>query len=307
MARRNGQTKRKVAMNRYLRFLAFAAALYAGEQFGSAQQVHVSAPLVNMSDSFYEWYGIDWGYQSRGRNSNFFFHRGGSQGTIPAFGGFDPASAGRLGFSHQGSNHGFFFNLAAAQGSNRTITSSTPSVTLSNGAVGSVRDVQMRPFVTGLIPVVGSASGSRVPPPTLISPLKERLARLRNEQAQGITPPPASKALPVNEAGAASDLKLKAAGDASDLILGGSGLGGSGQADSSAEYGDISVAEIRRRQAARLTEQADALEQLIADARAAEAVGRFGAARVRYRQAAARASGELKRELLSHLDSIRDR
>jgi hypothetical protein len=275
-----------------------------------AQQVYVSAPSINMSDSFYEWFGIDWGYQSRGRHGSFFFNRGSSLGTRPRFGGFDPASAARLGFSSQGSNHGFFFNLTAAQGSHRSITSTTPSVNLTHGAIGSVRDVQMRPFVTGLIPVVGSR-GYRVSPPVLISPLKERLARLRYEQTrqtkqakQSVSPDPPD-APTAGEAAGVPDLVpgVTAEPPAASLTLGTR----TGPSGSTAERGDISVAEIRRRQVVRAEEETEELNLLIERAKAAELVGRFGAARVRYRQAAARATGAQQHALLEKLESIRDR
>jgi len=291
-------------MVRRMMLIVFAALLISHAPKAVAQQVYVSTPSINMSDSFYEWFGIDWGYHSRGRHGSFFFNRGSSQGTMPRFGGFDPASAARLGFS----SGGFSFNLTAAQGSNRSITSSTPSVTVMNGAVGSVRDVQLRPFVTGLIPVVGSRA--RVSPPVLISPLKERLARLRYERArrsqQTVTPVAVDAPVAVDSSDASGipDLVLGAATQTTLGLTLGSRVQNSG---STAERGDISVAEIRRRQAARAEEEADDLNRLIEEAKAAELVGRFGAARVRYRQAAARATGDQKRELLEKLETIRDR
>jgi len=290
-------------MVRRMLLTVFAALLVSHVVPAVAQHVYVSTPTVNVNDSFYEWFGIDWGFQSRSRNGNFFFYRGGSPGTIPRFGGFDPASAARLRFSHQGGDHGFFFNLTAAQGSNRTITSTTSSLNLSHGAVGSVRDVQMRPFVTGLFPVAGSRSGYRVSPPTLISPLKERLARLRDEQMRQTQQTVSPDAPDSNDAGGPPDLVLGAAKQTAGLTLG-SRAGTSG---STAERGDISVAEIRRRQKAHVQEAAYDLDRMIEAAKAAELVGRFGAARVRYRQAAAHATGDQQRALLKKLETIRDR
>lgn len=287
-------------MIRRILLIMFVALWVSQMQTAVAQQVYVSTPLVNVNDSFYEWFGIDWGYRASGRNGNFFFNRGSSLGTRPPFGGYDPAAAARLGFA----SNGFFFNLTAAQGSNRTITSTTPSVNLYNGAIGSVRDVQMRPFVTGLIPVVGSHSGYRVPAPTLISPLKERLARLRDEQTRQANQPPPAAVTPADDGAALADLVL---GPAKKPSAGLELVSHSGNSDSTAERGDISVAEIRRRQEIDAQEQADELSRLIEEAKGAEAIGRFGAARVRYRQAAARATGDLQRALLEKFESIRDR
>jgi hypothetical protein len=297
-------------MMRRLLLTVFVALLVSHVPPVVAQQVYVSTPSVNVSDGFYEWFGLDWGYRSRGQNGNFFFHRGSSQGTMPRFGGFDPASASRLGFATLGGKGGLYFNLTAAQGSRRSITSTTPSVNLTHGAIGSVRDVQLRPFVTGLIPVLGSRSGSRVSPPVLISPLRERLARLRYEQSQkprrSVSPdaPGTPKVPAASEVSGAPDLVLGAAKRPSGgLTLGARG----GPSGSSAERGDISIAEIRRRQAVLVRDEADDLNQLIKEAKAAELMGRYGAARVRYRQAAARATGDQRRGLLERFEAIRDR
>ncbi len=293
-------------MVRRMLLTVFAALLIWQVPPALAQQVYVSTPSINTSGSFYEWFGVDWGYRSRGRHGNFYFNRGSSQGTMPRFGGFDPAAAAGLGFS----SGGFFFNLRAAQGSHRSITSTTPSVNVMNGAVGSVRDVQLRPFVTGLIPVVGSRYGARVSPPVLISPLKERLARLRNEQARQTrqTATPVAVDRPdAFDSSDATELPELVLGAVKKQTVGPTFASRAGSAGSTAERGDVSVAEIRRRQAARLDEEAEDLNRLIEEAHAAELVGRFGAARVRYRQAAADATGEQKRELLEKLESIRDR
>jgi hypothetical protein len=76
---------------------------------------------------------------------------------------------------------------------------------------------------------------------------------------------------------------------------------------SSAERGDISLAEIRARQAGHPeADPADEINNLIDTARLAEASGRMGAARIRYQQAAAKATGELKRALLAKCESLRE-
>jgi hypothetical protein len=78
----------------------------------------------------------------------------------------------------------------------------------------------------------------------------------------------------------------------------------SARLDSSAERGEISVAEIRRLQAVEDAQRRQELEQLIAEGREAESQGRMSIARVRYRQAAARAEGEQRQQLLRAADRL---
>ena len=66
-----------------------------------------------------------------------------------------------------------------------------PSITVTNGVPGFFADVTQRPFVTGLVPVVGGYGGAVMPvygPGAMMpaytpgpSVLRERLARLKNE------------------------------------------------------------------------------------------------------------------------------
>ena len=58
------------------------------------------------------------------------------------------------------------------------------------------------------------------------------------------------------------------------------------------------MAEIRRLQALEDESKRQELSQLIEEAQAAERAGQLAVARVRYQQAAARASGDQRRELL---------
>ncbi|HRX79173.1 MAG: hypothetical protein H6821_12910 [Planctomycetaceae bacterium] len=251
----------------------------------NAQQVYSTAPLVNYSDSYYESFGTDWGFSHRSRNGYMFFNRGGANTAIPAFGGYDPNAVARFGVGSRGSNGSFYFNAWAGQGSNRSVTSTAPGLMLQNGGQGFVQDISVRPFVTGLIPVVGNRS---------VSPVEERLERLRQEAALA------------NPNSQPSDAELLLANpEEQSLSINQSATSTPGR--SSAERGDISLAEIRRLQAARPTsDPAEELNQLIESAQFAEASGRSGAARIRYQQAAAKASGELKRALLAKYESLLD-
>ncbi|HUG67822.1 MAG TPA: hypothetical protein VMM76_08720 [Pirellulaceae bacterium] len=254
---------------------------------GNAQQVYTNVPLVNSSDSFYESFGTDWGFSRRGRNGYMFFNRGGANTGIPAFGGYDPNAAARIGFGSRGRNGSFYFNAWAGQGSNRTITSSAPGLMLQHGGSGFVQDISVRPFVTGFIPVVGDRT---------VSPVEERLERLRQEAT--LTNPDSQP----------TDAELLL-GAGADQIASNSAPTSPAPASrpSSAERGDISLAEIRRQQATRTkTDPAEELNNLIEKAQLAEASGQMGAARIRYQQAAAKATGELKRVLLAKYESLRE-
>jgi hypothetical protein len=158
---------------------------------------------------------------------------------------------------------------------------------LQNGGTGYIQDISVRPFVTGLIPVVGS---------TAVSPVEERLERLRQEAA--LTNP--------NSQPTDAELLLGAGASQSTSNTGPS-PSVPATSRSSAERGDISLAEIRARQAGHPeADPADEINNLIDTARLAEASGRMGAARIRYQQAAAKATGELKRALLAKCESLRE-
>lgn len=267
------------------------AVMFGFASSGDAQQVYTTVPLVNVQDSYYESIGTDWGFSRSGPNGYFFFNRGANP-AIPPFGGYDPNSLARFGFGTRGNNGGFYFNAWAGQGSSRTITSAAPSLMLQNGIPGYFQDISVRPFVTGFTPVVGDGGFS----PVAVSPVEERMERLRQEAALS------------NPSAQPTDAKL--------LLNAGAKQGTSNTAPSpsvpatsrsSAERGDISLAEIRRQQAAQpQADPADEINKLIETARLAEASGRTGAARIRYENAAAKATGELKRALLAKVESLRE-
>jgi len=237
---------------------------------GVAQQVQVTTPQVGVRDSFYEYFGVGWGFHFAGPKGYLFFDRGGGDTAIPVFGGFNPNSAARFGWGGRGPDGGFHFNVTAAQGSSRTLVAESATLVVPNGGRGLVQDITVRPFVTGFVPVVGGAS---------VSPVAERIERLRQGEV-----PPTSGEPELSLSGGPSEVRSSFSRPAVP-------------ARSTAERGDVSLAEIRRQQAASAAKSDYELELLINSARLAEANGRFGAARVRYRQAAEKAAGELQREL----------
>lgn len=254
-----------------------------------AQQVTVSTPLIGVQDNFYEHFNIGWSFRSRSPRSSMFFNFGSP--AIPPFGGFNPNADARIGIAQQWGDPVFGLGIRAGTGRTATMTMTAPMITMMNGVPGSIQDVTMRPFVTGLIPVVGAYAMYptmpvyTAPPMTRISPLAERLGRLQYEKSHGVgTRAPQDGELALGNDGDDEAISLAPANPIRA---------------STAERGDVSVAEIRRRQAAEQSAQEQEIERLIAEARDAEAAGQLGIARVRYQQAAAKADGERRRELLA--------
>ena len=140
-----------------------------------AQQIFVETPNTNVSDSFFENLGVDFGFSLGGGDPNgtgsrvvglnpfgqplgqIVFSQGGAGSAIPPFGGFDPNSGAQTGFAVlNGNGGGFGLGLNFSQGNTRTLTSTTPGVTVQNGFGGSIFNGTVSPFVTGVVPVVGS-------------------------------------------------------------------------------------------------------------------------------------------------------
>lgn len=254
-----------------------------------AQQAQVTAPLINANQSFYEQIGVSWGIERGGPNGGFSLNFGNPGATAPAFGGFNPNSQANFGFGVRSKGGSAFFNLTAGQGSNRSLTSSAPTLMLQNGIPGSVQDISVRPFVTSFTPVVGDRTTA---PLTFTSPLEARLSRLR-QQAAADNPRanPTDRELLLNAAARHSSETQPQAAQPTRAVK-----------QSSAARGDVSLAEIRRQQEADpQSDTSDEIKQLVADARLAEARGLPGAARMRYRKAAQLATGELRQELIEKL------
>jgi hypothetical protein len=239
--------------------LALAAGLaLSGVEGVLAQQTTVATPHPVASHSYYEHFGTSWGIRGNG----WFFQFGGP--VAPPFGGFDPNAGASFGFA--GPNG--FLNITAGQGSSTTLVGQAPMVTVTNGGTGAFFDQTLRPFVTGVIPVVGAQ------PPLFDSVLHERLSRLEARQVGGTRD-------------AAKGEKEPVAGAAGAALARG---------PSSAERGELSVAEIKARKAADdATADAAAaaeIEALLEKARGAIAAGKPGVARIHLQMAARRAGRE---------------
>jgi hypothetical protein len=163
------------------------------------QQVNIGTPYQTMNDSFYEYIGTSWGFQQNGSNGGFFFSNGLGFGPPPPFGGYD-GSGSMFGFGGKR----FRFNMIMAQGSSRSYTAASPSVTMIPGTYGSVQQMGFRPFVTGIIPIVGGYHNRR---PMVIRPSwdegkvrdyvtrrrEQKAVELREEEKQAIKGPPLTR------------------------------------------------------------------------------------------------------------------
>jgi general secretion pathway protein D len=90
------------------------------------------------------------------------FRQGSFDVALPPFGGFDPNSAATFGFAILSDLEAFFL-IEAAQGDARTNVLNAPKVTLFNGQQAFVADATQRPFVVGVIPVVGEFAAAQQP------------------------------------------------------------------------------------------------------------------------------------------------
>ena len=267
------------------RYLLAAACLAALTSQAGAQQVNLDAPFNSVGHSFYEQVGVRWGLSGR----NWFFNFGGpgpGAGVAPPFGGFDPNAGANFGVGFRGNGFNGFLNLSAGQGSSTTFGSASPSVTVMNGQTGYFADTQQRPFVTGLVPVVGSPI--MVPPvlPPYAPPqsvLQERIGRLQAGEGSSAT---ASAASSAPAASAPSE-------------------------SSTAERGDLSVAAIKAAKAtersAREAALAEEIAVLLEKAKGKIAARQPSVAKAYLQMAARKASGDQRAEIQRQIAELEAR
>ena len=100
-------------------------------------------------------------------NLDLQFLQGGFARAVPAFGGFDAASAANFGFAIL-SDIEVFFLIQASKGNTRTNVTNSPTVTMFNGQSATVTDGFQRPFVTSVTPVVGDFAVAHQPIITIL-------------------------------------------------------------------------------------------------------------------------------------------
>ncbi len=240
-----------------------AALLLVASASANAQQTQVETPFNSIGHSFYENVGVSWSL-----SGNAWFARfGGAPGVVPPFGGFDPAAQGQFGGAFRGGGMSGSLQFTAGQGSDSFIGSQSSSVVVPNGGMGFISDTTQRPFVLGIVPVVGAEP---------VSPVKQALSRLREQG--GVL-------------GAESGQRNP-------------GSSAANPQSSSADRGDLSVAEIRALQAAEDAEIAAEVEPLVARATECELAGKLGLARIYYRQASRHASSSRKAEINAKIRAL---
>lgn len=278
-----------MAVRGYVGWVVLGVFLLAPAMPVCGQYTAVTSPFNNVGSSFYENIGVNWGFSAGGFN---FSYGPMAVPGIPGAGGM-PGAGANLGFGFGGSGGSGFMNLHAAQGSNATINSQAASVVVPNGGTGSIFSGQVRPFVTGLVPVVGDYSAIPralgAPAGPARSPLQESIARLEASQWR-----PNSAGL--QERAAPEERPDRRA------ALPGAGVVGP---VSTADRGDLGVAEIRRQQAGEDAAAEREVAVLVERARGAEARGKPNVAKIYYRQAASRATGEAKQKILARIESLR--
>ncbi len=160
-------------------------------------QVTIEVKFITLTDNFFERIGLDFDLKiddnvrelppedqgnsvAIGLGSNFTnnftstadldltFRQGGFTSAVPAFGGFDPATAGTFGFAILSDLEAFFF-MEAAQGDQRTNVLQAPRVTMFDGQFATINDTVQRPFVTGLTPVVADFAVAQQPVITVLN------------------------------------------------------------------------------------------------------------------------------------------
>ena len=129
---------------------AALATLSSFQGLASAQMIGVTTPAQTLGSGFSQSFGTSGSV----RGPNWFMNN--NLQVVPPFGPSITNTGTRGGFTFGGNgvsgNLGFHF----AQGSDRSIVSSAPSVTLMDGQPGSIVSGQTRPFVMGVSPVVGA-------------------------------------------------------------------------------------------------------------------------------------------------------
>jgi hypothetical protein len=293
-----------------------------------AQQTTIGTRSNTVSDGFYEHTGVSWGISS----GNFRAYFGTPMLTQPTAGGYQPGSGPTLSYTFQGRGTSGYFNLFASQGSTRTAASQSPSVTLMNGQQAFVSDTVQSPFVMGLMPVVGGNAG-----PAMVSTAVQLPTFSLYGVGSSVCVPSGGSALigsingggdgrrQFGDAGVPSGRSIGGDRSASNVrgsatvhdlaemdrqLLAGSSAESTAQARTSADSSSAaraapSVAASRRLYAAEQAGAQDDAAEWFDRAKAAEAEGKLGAAKVYYQIVARRASGDLKAQALDRLQTLR--
>jgi len=294
-------------------------------------QVQITTPYHSLNDSYYERIGVDFDFSFKpGRgvvgldahgnptsDGRIHFNQGSFDSALPQFGGHDASTDAMFGIGGLGKKFSPSLRFALGQGSNRSHVMQAPTVVMHDGQTGFVSDTSMRPFVTSVIPVVGAGLPMMRPSPP-ISPVKQALARMeaekklarqRQPRAERDVPreqvrvdPFGDPVMPRQDDGALllGQDRPAPADDDEPLVL--KGPPGSGEATPAG--GASGAGDNRPQQAKADAARKQEVRSHIQKARRYEETGKLGIAKIYYQQAAARADGELKKELLRKIQSL---
>ncbi|MGA2031944.1 MAG: hypothetical protein ABSG68_06800 [Thermoguttaceae bacterium] len=297
----------------------------------AAQQVTVGSPFNSGSDSFFERNGVGFSGNWRG----FTFNGGAGFGlATPQFGGYDPSSLATTGFSIVGPQGRLNFNFAFGQGYRQSLVTQTPSITLMNGQTGYFSDTSQTPFVISEVPVVGGGFapiGFFNPMPSAqmlqqmnnpgvdpavnprIQALRQAMQNVARQDADpaAVVGVPAAAGLPAqpNPGLPAARPRVHVAQAAAPELPPVAARATTGERLAAAQASSAgraapSVAEAQRLHEMESSGSDDEVAALVERGRAAEADGKPKIAKIYYRMAAKRGSGELKEQAQARLDAL---
>ena len=135
-----------------IRWIVFIAALAAMPFVGRtvrAQMIQSTVPAGQVRSGFFEQSAFSWSLRG-----DQFFAQSGAPARVP-FGNPDANAGLRGGVATTGGGVSGSLGFSFAQGSSRSISSSSASVTTLDGHPGAIASQTIRPFVTGVTPIVG--------------------------------------------------------------------------------------------------------------------------------------------------------
>ncbi len=251
-----------------------------------AQQVTVTTPMQSVSDRFFESSNVHWSFGVRSGPRVKTFARFGSPAPAPPpFGGFNPNAGIRGGFAVRNGDFGGRFGFNFAQGSQRTFTTTAPKITLMNGQPGFLFNGRQAPFVTGVVPVLGSGGGLPLMDNGLSNTVAARV--LRGE----LKLPGSKRGAARQPTGASNDPAGRVQRSQPRLVI----------------TAPPSPSTLRLRRQAEQTENLERARRYFKRGREAEAKGKPLVAKHYYRLAARRADGKLNQAILARLADIRRR
>ncbi|WP_404308061.1 hypothetical protein [Neorhodopirellula lusitana] len=156
--------------------LGMILALATAPTTANAQLIQTQVPAQNIGNSYYEGFALGWGIQGPG----FFGNFNGIQAP-PPFGGFDPNAGATTGVGFRRGGWSGNLGLSLNQGSSRSNTSTTASVTTTDGLPGNITNQTYTPYVTGIVPIVGGRPAGFIQPiPPVTSSGQQDLAYQQN-------------------------------------------------------------------------------------------------------------------------------